>query len=108
VLAQSELPLKGLSQNILKSTIVHNAVSLYFVQGCRKLVPLFTLPYLARVLGPSGWGDVAYTLSMGDLIALVAEFGFVLSATRELAQNRHSQAACGLIASGTLGAQVLL
>ncbi len=45
---------------------------------------------------------------MGDFIALFAEFGFVLSATRELAQNRHSRETCSLIASGTLGAQAIL
>ena len=66
------------------------------------------LPYLARVLGPTGWGHVAFAQSMGDFIALFAEFGFVLSATRELAQNRHSRETCSIIASGTLGAQAIL
>ncbi len=96
------------SRRLFNSRIARNAASLYAVQACRKLVPLFTLPYLARVLGPSGWGHVAFTLSMGDMIAIFAEFGFVLSATRELAQNRDSKEACGLITSGTLGAQMLL
>ena len=100
--------MKTASSKLLGSKITHNAVSLYAVQVCRKLLPIFTFPYLARVLGPSGWGDVAFTLSMGDLIATFAEFGFLLSATRDLAQNRDSKEACGLIASGTLGAQVLL
>jgi PST family polysaccharide transporter len=99
---------KHASKKLFKSKIAHNAASLYLVQGCRKFIPLFTLPYLARVLGPSGWGDVAYTASMGDLIALFTEFGFLLSTTRDLAQNRNSDEACGLIASSTLGAQVIL
>lgn len=96
------------SLKLFENNIARNAASLYVVQACRKLVPIFTIPYLARVLGPSGWGDVAFTLSMGDLIALFAEFGFVLSATRELAQNRDNDEACGLIAGGTLGAQAVL
>jgi PST family polysaccharide transporter len=96
------------SRKLFENKIARNAASLYVVQACRKLVPIFTIPYLARVLGPAGWGDVAFTLSMGDLIALFAEFGFVLSATRDLAQNRDSDEACGLIAGGTLGAQVVL
>jgi polysaccharide transporter, PST family len=99
---------KTYGMRLLKNKIAQNAASLYVVQACRKLVPLFTIPYLARVLGPSGWGDVAFTLSMGDFIALFAEFGFLLSATRELAQNRDSKDACGTIAGGTLGAQALL
>lgn len=93
---------------VFKSRITHNAASLYAVQVCRKVIPIFTIPYLARVLGPSGWGDVAFTLSMGDFIATFAEFGFLLSATRELAQNRDSKEASSMIASSTMGAQALL
>ena len=100
--------MKGVSRRLFKSTIAHNAASLYLVQGCRKLLPLFTLPYLARVLGPSGWGDVAFTQSMGDFIAIFIEFGFLLSATRDLAQNRSSKEASGRIAVGTFGAQAVL
>ena len=100
--------MKNAFSRIFRNKIARNAASLYVVQACRKLVPLFTIPYLARVLGPSGWGDVAFTLSMGDFIALFAEFGFLLSATREIAQNRHSPEACGRIAGGTLGAQSVL
>ncbi len=81
--------MKNTCSKIFRNKIARNAASLYVVQACRKLVPLFTIPYLARVLGPSGWGDVAFTLSMGDFIALFAEFGFLLSATRG---NRAEQA----------------
>ena len=35
--------------------MAYNAASLYVVQACRKLVSLFTTPYLVGVLGPSGW-----------------------------------------------------
>lgn len=90
--------MKATSSRFFKNKIARNAASLYAVQACRKLVPLFTLPYLARVLGPSGLGDVAFTQSVGDLIALFAEFGFILSATRELAQNRDSKEVSGVIA----------
>lgn len=100
--------MKTASRKLFENNIARNAASLYLVQACRKLVPIFTIPYLARVLGPSGWGDVAFTTSMGDVIALLAEFGFLLSATRELAQNRDSDEECGRIAGGTLGAQVFL
>jgi PST family polysaccharide transporter len=99
---------KGVGRRLFKSKIAHNAASLYLVQACRKLLPLFTLPYLARVLGPSGWGDVAFTQSMGEFIAIFIEFGFVLSATRDLAQNRSSKEASGRIAVGTFGAQAVL
>jgi len=78
------------------------------VQACRKLLPLFVLPYLARVLGPAGWGNVAYAQGVGEFISIFVEFGFILSATRDLAQSKGSKAECGRIAVGTFGAQAVL
>jgi len=93
---------------ILRNDIVHNSAALYGVQVCRKIFPLITMPYLARVLGPSEWGSVAFVASMGEFIVLLIEFGFNLSATREIAQSRHIPAKCGGVMAGVLGAQVLL
>jgi polysaccharide transporter, PST family len=97
-----------MSRKVFKSKIAHNAASLYVVQACRKLLPLFVLPYLARVLGPAGWGNVAYSQGVGEFIAIFVEFGFALSATRDLAQSKASKEECGRIAAGTFGAQVVL
>jgi PST family polysaccharide transporter len=99
---------KSRSRNFLKSKIAHNAASLYMVQGCRKLLPLFILPYLARVLGPAGWGNVAYAQGVGEFISIFVEFGFILSATRDLAQNKGSKGDAGRIATGTFAAQAIL
>ena len=97
-----------MSRKFFKSRITRNAASLYLVQACRKLLPLFSLPYLARVLGPSGWGNVAFAQGVGEFIAIFVEFGFILSATRDLAQSKGSKGACGRIAVGTFGAQAVL
>jgi PST family polysaccharide transporter len=99
---------RSTGRKILKSKITRNAASLYLVQACRKLLPLFILPYLARVLGPAGWGNVAYAQGVGEFIAIFVEFGFILSATRALAQNKGSKGDCGRIAVGTFAAQGVL
>jgi polysaccharide transporter, PST family len=93
---------------ILRNDIVHNSAALYGVQLCRKIFPLVTMPYLARVLGPSEWGSVAFAGSLGEFIVLLIEFGFNLSATREIAQGRHLPAKCSGVMAGVIGAQVLL
>ncbi|MDP9172006.1 MAG: oligosaccharide flippase family protein [Acidobacteriota bacterium] len=100
--------MKRLTQRLAESTLLRNAISLYGVQACRKVVPLISIPFLARALGPAGWGRAAFALSMGDFIVLVIEFGFTLSATREIARHRDDMKACGEIATGTLGAQAVL
>jgi PST family polysaccharide transporter len=93
---------------LLRNDLVHNSTALYGVQLCRKIFPLITMPYLLRVLGPSVWGSVAFVSSLGEFIVLVIEFGFNLSATREIAQARHLPQKCGRIMAGVLGAQTLL
>lgn len=95
-------------QRIYRSALVRNAASLYGVQVCRKLIPLISVPYLAHVLGPAGWGNVAFVQALGEFIVMIVEFGFNLSATREIAQRRNSREACGEVVAGTLGAQISL
>lgn len=93
---------------LVRNDLVHNTVALYGVQLCRKIFPLITMPYLARVLGPSVWGTVAFVSSLGEFIVLIIEFGFNLSATRQIAQSRNSPEICGKVMAGVVGAQVLL
>ncbi len=88
--------------------LAQNSAALYGVQFCRKLFPLFTVPYLTRVLNPSGWGTVAFVLSMAEILTLVIEFGFNYSATREISRERNNRQNCREIMGGVLGAQTLL
>jgi PST family polysaccharide transporter len=93
---------------LTRSSIARNSAALYGVQLCRKVFPLITIPYLARTLSATGWGTVAFVLSLSELVALIVEFGFNLSATREISQQRDHKEACGEVMSGVLGAQALL
>jgi PST family polysaccharide transporter len=95
-------------KRFLRHPIVQNAAALYGIQICRKLAPLAIIPYLARTLGPTGWGTVAFMQSLAEFIVLIIEFGFNLSATREIARNSQSREACGEIMAGVLGAQAVL
>jgi PST family polysaccharide transporter len=93
---------------LFTNPLVQNAAALYGVQAVRKTLPLILIPYLAWALGPSGWGMVAFMQSMAEFAVLVIEFGFNLSATREIAQNRGNPKALAEIMSGVLGAQLFL
>lgn len=100
--------MKQLATRLVRNQLAQNTAALYGVQVVRKVLPLVIVPYLARVLGPSGWGVMAFTQSLAEFVVLVIEFGFNLSATREIARNRHSRAACGEIMAGVLGSQFIL
>jgi polysaccharide transporter, PST family len=95
-------------KRLLRSGFVHNVIALYGVQACTYALPLLTFPYLARVLGPSGWGVVVFAQAIGVVIASVVEYGFDISAARETSLQRNEPQKLSALISGVLGAKVLL
>lgn len=92
----------------MNRTLWESIASLYGVHAFNYLVPLVTLPYLARVMGATEWGAFAFADAYGRVVALVVEYGFGLSAAREVARVRHDPHARSRELSGVLGAQLLL
>jgi PST family polysaccharide transporter len=97
-----------ISRKQLRRTFVHNVIALYGVQACTYALPLLTFPYLARVLGPSGWGAVVFAQAIGVVIASVVEYGFDISASRETSRQRNEPKRLSALISGVLGAKCLL
>ena len=95
-------------KHLLSRGFIHNVVALYGVQACTYALPLLTFPYLAHVLGPSGWGVVVFAQAIGDMIASVVEYGFDISASRETSRQRHDPRRLSELISGVLGAKILL
>ncbi len=96
------------SKGLLRSGFIHNVIALYGVQACTYALPLLTFPYLARVLGPSGWGVVVFAQAIGVVIASMVEYGFDISASRETSLQRNEPERLSALISGVLGAKVLL
>ena len=93
---------------LLRSGFVHNVIALYGVQVCTYALPLLTFPYLAHILGPSGWGIVIYSQAIGVVIASIVEYGFDISASRETSRRRDEPDQLSELISGVLGAKSLL
>jgi polysaccharide transporter, PST family len=92
----------------LQNDLLRNVAGLSGIQFATILVPLITVPYLTRVLGPSSWGLLAFSQAFGGYLLVIIEYGFSLSATREIARFRDDRAKVRDILSGVLGAKVLL
>jgi PST family polysaccharide transporter len=93
---------------VLRHRIAQNAAAMYASQFLLTALPLITLPWMARALGPSELGGVLYVQSFSFLLVTVAEYGFNLSATREIARSRLDRGRMGDVAAGVLGAKLLL
>src|ERR1700761_1838824 len=105
---KSEVPRKLSMKRWMRNNFLHNVIALYGVQACTYALPLLTFPYLARVLGPSGWGAVVYAQAIGTVIASVVEYGFDISASRETSRHRDEPKRLSSLISGVLGAKSLL
>jgi PST family polysaccharide transporter len=85
-----------------------NLAYLFGVHLFSYLLPLFTLPYLARTLGPTEWGELAFAEAFGRYVVLVIAYGFQLSATREIARLRDNPLATGKAVANVVSAQAIL
>jgi len=68
--------------------VVGNAASVMTVQAGSYLLPLINIPYLLRVIGPEHYGLIAFSQAMMMYFVTLNDYGFNLSATRELAVYR--------------------
>lgn len=75
------------------SQLIQNAGALAFVQGVNYLVPLVTLPYLTRVLGPEEWGRVAWMQVILGYFTILTDWGFSWSGVRKISTLRDNRAA---------------
>jgi O-antigen/teichoic acid export membrane protein len=86
----------------------NSIASLSVLQVSHYLVPLITLPYLTRVLGPDGFGAVAYVQAVMISLMLLTDYALSWSATREIAARRNDRTAVSRVFRGNWGAQWLL
>jgi PST family polysaccharide transporter len=92
----------------LPHPVVGNAIALYGVAAVNYLLPLATVPYLARILGPNAWGEVVFAQAFGTWLALVLDYGFSWSATRDVARCRGDRGRLPAVVSSVLGAKAVL
>lgn len=91
-----------------RKRLLGNMASLFTLQGANYLLPLVTLPYLVRVLGPEKFGLIAFSQAFIQYFVVATDYGFNLSATREIAVHRDNPEKLGEIVSAVLTIKVAL
>lgn len=94
--------------SILNTQLFRNIFSMYLVQGARYLIPLLMIPYIARVLGVSSWGILAFTQAFSLYLFLIVDYGFELSATRAIAENKGEHNLLAKILVNVISAKIIL
>lgn len=89
-------------------TVFANFGYLSLLQIAGYVFPLITMPYLARVIGADGFGKIAFASAIVVWIQTISDWGFNLTATRDVAQNRDDKEKVSRIFSNVLWARCLL
>lgn len=85
-----------------------NFLSLSLLKVCNLLLPLVTLPYLINTLSVEKYGVIVLSLSIAMYFQTFIEYGFNLSATREIAKSRSSKNKLEFIYSKVMLSKLIL
>jgi PST family polysaccharide transporter len=96
------------AQGVLRFRLVRNVLALYGVRAVDQLLPVVVIPFLARVLGPDGWGLVASAQALAIYGIITVEYGFELAGTRAVARDRANGKRLTELISGIYATQLLL
>ncbi|RAP50707.1 MAG: transporter [Methanosphaera sp. SHI613] len=89
-------------------TILENMLSLTGLQFASYILPLITLPYLTWILGPELFGLTQYAISLITYFQFFTDYGFNLSATRELAIVKEDNEKVSRIFNSVMFIKILL
>lgn len=85
-----------------------NVASLFSVQIANFLLPLLTVPYVVRIIGPDKLGLLNFSQAYVTYFSLLINYGFDMAAVRAIAANRADKAATNRIFSQVMAGKALL
>lgn len=73
-----------------KKKLLENIISLLILQGSNYIIPLIIFPYLVRVIGEESYGIISAASAFIGYFIVCSDYGFNITATREIAVNRDN------------------
>ena len=91
-----------------KKIVLGNFLSLSSLQGINYLLPIIVLPYLIRAIGPEKFGLIAFAQSFAQYFMILTDYGFSLSATREISLCHEEKKKICAIFSSVMTVKIIL
>jgi len=90
------------------SVLLTNIFSLGTIQLVNYILPLLTVPYLVRILKPEYFGLIAFSTATITYFVMLTDYGFNLSATRQISIHRKNLKKINEIFNSTILIQAAL
>lgn len=91
-----------------KRRLLKNTLMLYILTFSGYLFSFITVPYQTRVLGPEVYGKLGFAQACSVYVQLFLDFGFLLSATEDVANHREEPEVLSKILSAVTAGKLLL
>ena len=97
-----------LNLRLRQSRLARNFFALSIWQATNYLIPLITMPYIIHVIGTEKFGVVSLIQALHYYFIIFVDYGFNITAIRELSMARDDNRKLSLIFSRTLFTKFLL
>jgi PST family polysaccharide transporter len=89
-----------MAQPYERKAVLSNAAFLSALQTITYILPVFIIPYLFRTIGPEKFGLIAFAQAFVQYFIILTDYGFNISATKEisLCRNEHAKV-CNIFSS---------
>ncbi|HIV67523.1 MAG TPA: oligosaccharide flippase family protein [Candidatus Butyricicoccus stercorigallinarum] len=91
-----------------KGVLLKNTIMLYIMQFSTYFLSFIVVPYETRVLGETYYGKLGVATAIMVYFQLVIDFGFILSATEDVARHREDKTRISKILTAVTVSKLLL
>lgn len=95
-------------KEIFANQVLKNTIMLYIMNIAKLVLPLLTLPYLTRVFSVDTYGTATYVKSIMTYMQLIIDFGFILSATKDVVMAKGNLKKIGRITGNVIVGKLVL
>jgi PST family polysaccharide transporter len=91
-----------------RKVVMNNVAHLSVLQIITYLLPIIIVPYLFRTLGPEKFGLIAFAQALVQYFAILTDYGFSISATKEISLCRNEHAKVCQVFASVMSVKIIL
>src|SRR5690349_1796060 len=88
--------------------VLHNVISLSWLQAITYALPIVVLPYIFRIIGPDKFGLIAFAQAFVQYFVILTDYGFSVSATKEISLCHNEKSKINKVFSAVMTIKIAM